>query len=220
MIFSKPTKYGAGITLYGDLHDLQDLHQTIHQLASADVLRSGLADFVLGLAYEVRHGFQGDREVLKLPADLMETESTNYFAFRNLWPNFLFQLGLLRWSAGFQPTSRNSQATLFRLEACAESALTSYDPFVGKRCVEWLGHFQPPPKRFLLEYVPNCSLQYITLGKPGKSRFRNLPEILRMLSGQSKEYRAYEDYMERTAREQGCEPEALMDLGEWPEFKW
>jgi hypothetical protein len=38
---------------------------------------------------------------------------------------FLMKLAVLRWLAGFQPTSRNQQADLFRLEACAEQALTA-----------------------------------------------------------------------------------------------
>jgi hypothetical protein len=220
VIFSTPTKHGAGIALQGDYHDFQDLHESIHQITKTDVLSGGLGDFVLGLAYEVRHAYQGDRDVQRLPANIFETETTTYFSFRTLWPIFLYQIGLLRWSAAFQPTSRDFQATIFRLEASAENALTSYDPFVGSLCVEWLVRFQPPPKRYLLEYIPNCSLQYVTLGKPGKSRFKNLPEILRMLSGYSEEYRAYQDYMQSIAKEKGCEPEALMDLGEWPDFKW
>jgi hypothetical protein len=125
MIFANPTKYGAGITVYGDLHDFQNLHETTHHLTELSPLIDGRGEFVLGLAYEVRHAYQGDREMLKLPADLMESETTTYFGFRELWPNFLMQLGLLRWAAGFQPTNKEHHANLFRLEACAESALTT-----------------------------------------------------------------------------------------------
>lgn len=220
MIFSRPTKYGAGITLYGDLHDFRNLHEAIHTLSEADILRAGLADFVLGLAYEVRHAHQGDREVINLPANMMETENTTYFGFKSIWPNFLYQLGLLRCSAGFLPTSKDIQANLYRLEACAQTALIAYDPFVGNRCVDWLSRFQLPPRKYLLDYVVNCSLQYVTVGKPGKARFKGLPQVLRMLSGYSKEYREYEEYMESVAKEKGCQPEELFDLGEWPKFKW
>jgi len=221
MIFAKPTKYGAGIPIYGDLHDLQNLHETIHHLAAeGGPLRGGQNEFVLGLAYEVRHAYQGDREVHKFAADISHSESIIYYSFQTLWPIFLMQLGLLRWATGFQPSSREHQANLFRLEACAESALTSYDPFIGRRCLEWLSSFQGLSGKYLLQYIPNCSLQYVTVGKAGKSRFKNLPEILRMLSPLSKEYRAFKDYMEKTATEKGCKPDDLMDLGEWPDFKW
>jgi hypothetical protein len=41
-----------------------------------------------------------------------------------------------------------------------------------------------------------------------------------MLSPLSNEYRAFEEYMQNTAKEKGCQPEDPMDLGKWPEFKW
>jgi uncharacterized protein DUF6904 len=220
MIFVKPTKYGAGITIYGDLHDFQNLHETIHHITKLSPLIDGRGEFVLGLAYEVRHAYQDDREVLKLSAGLMESETTTYFGFRELWPNFLMQLGLLRWAAGFQPTNKEHHANLFRLEACAERALTDYDPFIGRRCVEWLSHFSGFSDRYLLQYIPNCSLQYVTVGKAGKMRFKTLADILRVLSPLSNEYHAFEAYMQNTAKEKGCRPEDLMDLGEWPVFKW
>jgi hypothetical protein len=62
MIFSKPTKYGAGIELYGDYQDLNSLRQTILDLSdSPALLNDGADEFVLGLAYEVRHAYEGAR---------------------------------------------------------------------------------------------------------------------------------------------------------------
>jgi hypothetical protein len=221
MIFAKPTKYGAGIEIFGDYHDFTDLHETIHRLADENgPLDGGQGEFALSLAYEVRHAYQGDRGVHKFIGDIYHSESAIYYSFKMLWPIFLVQLGLLRWAAGFQPTTREYQANLFRLEACAESALISYDPFVGRRCLEWLTRFQWFSDKYLLQYVQNCSLQYVTVGKAGKIRFKELPEILRMLSPFSKEYRAFEEYLQSIAKEKGCRPEDLTDIEEWPEFKW
>jgi hypothetical protein len=220
MIFAKPTKYGAGIQIYGDCHDLSNLRETIHELTSHRPLAGARGEFVLGLAYEVRHAYQGDREVLKLPSDVGESGATIYAGFRILWPVFLMQLGMLRWGAGFQPTTKEQQSNLYRLEACADDALIAYDPFVGRRCLEWLAHFQGPSDKYILQYVQNCSLQYVTVGKPGKARFKELPEILHMLSPFSKGYRAFEEYLQSMAKGKGCQPGDLQDLGEWPEFKW
>ncbi len=221
MIFAKPTKYGAGIEIFGDYHDLGNLHETIHHLADeGGPLSGGRDEFVLNLAYEVRHAYQGDREVHKFAGDVSHSETTIYYSFRTLWPIFLMQLGLLRWAAGFQPTGREHQANLYRLEACTENALVSFDPFVGRRCVEWLSHFQGLSGKYLLQYIQNCTLQYVTVGKPGKARFKELPEILRMLSPFSQEYRAFEEYLQGIANEKGCRPEELNDFESWPQFKW
>jgi hypothetical protein len=221
MIYAEATKYGAGIQIYGDYHDFGNLHETIHHLADeGGPLRGGQDEFVLGLAYEVRHAYQGDRKVHKFAGDVTNSESTIYYSFLTLWPIFLMQLGMLRWAAGFQPTDREHQANLYRLEACAEKALISYDPFVGRRCVEWLTHFQGLSSKYLLLYIQNCSLQYVTLGKAGKARFKGLPDILRRLSPYSREYRNFEEYLQGIAKEKGCRLEELHDLEPWPEFKW
>jgi hypothetical protein len=53
MILSKPTKYGAGIEIYGDYKDLKSLHQTILDLSDSPALTDGADEFVLGLAYEM-----------------------------------------------------------------------------------------------------------------------------------------------------------------------
>ncbi len=220
MIFSKPTKLGAGITIYGDQHDLSALHETIHRLAEREPLLGFIDEFVLGLAYEVRHAYQGDREVVRLPADMVEQETSVYFAFPTLWPIFLYQLGLLRWAAGFQPTTSSIQSDLYRLEACAEVSLTDYDPFVAKSSLEWLRSFQPPKRDYVQQYFDNCALQYVITGKPGKGRFKGLPQILRMLSSFSEEYREFERHMEGIAKEKHCHVADLRDVEPWPEFEW
>lgn len=221
MIFSRPTKYGAGIQIYGDYHDLDNLHETIHQLANDQgPLNGSQMEFVLGLAYEVRHAYQGDRETHRFAADITHKETTIYYSFQSLWPIFLPQLGLLRWAAGFQPTNREQQANLYRLEACAESALKAYDPFIGKRCLEWLSAFHGLPDDYLLQHIEDCARQYVSGKKVGKARFKELPDILLKLSPLSPEYQKFEEYLQKVAQEQNCQAAELSDRGEYPKFKW
>ncbi|HXD34924.1 MAG TPA: hypothetical protein VN643_27640 [Pyrinomonadaceae bacterium] len=220
MIFGKVTKYGAGLTIYGDFSDFVSLHQTVSDLTNGPTIDGGLEDFMLGLAYEIRHAYQGDRELLRPPANSLETESSIYFGFKQLWPIFLMQLGLLRWSAGFQPTNKEQQANLFRIEACAERVLVSYDPFVGRRCVEWLSLFPWLSGGYLLQFVEQCSLQYVSGKERGKARFKKLPDILHMLSPLSQEYRAFEEHLEQCAKDNNCRVQDLHDPHPWPDFKW
>ena len=95
MIFAKPTKYGAGITINGDYPDFDNLHETIHKLCDQNPLQGDLGDFVLGLAYEVRHAYQGDRDSHELLGGVVG--KSTYFSFSVLWLIFLTQIGLLRW---------------------------------------------------------------------------------------------------------------------------
>src|SRR6266446_3062468 len=102
------------------------------------------------------------------------------------------QLAVLRWLAGFKPTNRNQQADLFRLEACAEQALTAYDPFVGNRCMQWLTLFPGVTSNYLFQFVGHCCLDYISGKAVGKARFKRLPDILNILLQVSDEYREFE----------------------------
>ena len=136
MILATPTKYAAGITIYGDYNDLNGLRDTVLSLCDQNPLQASLTEFVMGLAYDLRHAYQKDREVRSFGFD--EYDKVIYRGVSVLWPVFLVQLGLLRWAASFNPTTRDTQANLYRLEACAENALTSYDPMIGAWCFHWV----------------------------------------------------------------------------------
>lgn len=171
MIFGEITKHAAGITLYGHYSDLHHLYQTVADISKG----SPFDEFILRLAYEIRHAYQGDGEIYT-PPEIFEPKGSVYLGFKQLWPDFLMRLGMLRWLAGFQPTTKDQQADLFGLEACAESVLTSYDPFVGKRCVQWLALFSGLPTGYRMQVVEEGSLQYVSGKARGKARFKKLPE--------------------------------------------
>ncbi len=215
MIFGEVTKHAAGLTLYGHYSDLTRLYQTVTDVSEG----SPFDEFMLGLAYEIRHAYQGDRESYT-PPEIFEPKGSVYLGFKQLWPVFLMQLGMLRWTAGFQPTSKDHQADLFRLEACAEHLLTSYDPFVGKRCVEWLSHFQGLSKGYRLQVVEEGSFRYVSGKVHGKARFKKLPEILKMFSPLSKEYRDFDDHLQQCARNHNCKVEDLLRTASLARFQW
>lgn len=215
MIFGEVTKYAAGITLYGHYSDLTHLYQTVADISEG----SPFGEYMLGLVYEIRHSYQGDREIYT-PPEIFEPRGSVYLGFKQLWPVFLIQLGMLRSMAGYQPTSKDQQADLFRLEACAEHLLTSYDPFIGKRCVQWLSLFPGLGKEYRLQVVEEGTLQYVAGKARGKARFKKLPEILKMFSPFSKEYREFNEHLQQCAKEQNCTVDDLYDPAPWPDFKW
>jgi hypothetical protein len=130
------------------------------------------------------------------------------------------QLGLLRWAAAYQPTSKEQQSNLYRLESCAEGSLNSLDPFIGRRCVEWLVLFSGLDRDYLFQYVEDCSRRYIRGKALGKERFKKLPDILNALEPLSSQYLAFEEELIKIAKQKGCEPGDLSDRGPWPKFKW
>ena len=73
MLVARPTRYGAGAMICGDYYDLRGLRQTVHTLARDAPISEAASEFSLGLAYDLRHAYQGDRETVTLGADELRT---------------------------------------------------------------------------------------------------------------------------------------------------
>jgi len=132
MLLGDSTKYGAGFRLVGDYLDLRDLYETIHYFSSENgPIPPHHDEFVLGLAYDVRHAYQGNR-------DTESIENSVYFSVDILWPILLVQVGMLRASAAYVATTKAHQAALYRIEACIEEALNAIDANVSLKCCDWL----------------------------------------------------------------------------------
>jgi hypothetical protein len=203
----------------GDYWDLRSVHETIHKLAAGKPLDgTGLSDFVLGLAYDIRHAYQGDREKERFGFDDLDT--VEYRGVKVFWTVIIPQLGFLRWAAGFHATSKKDQANLFMLESCVESALEEYDREAGKMALDLVTVFQGMSPNYHTQYIHEVTRQYLCEGRSGKARFRILPEMLRRMSPISEEYRQFASFLEGKAKEKGCTPGELSDRSDWPEFKW
>ena len=217
MLISRPTKFGAGITLGGDNFDFTSLHETIHYLAADNGPFSAQHyEFVLGLAYDVRKSYEGKRE--KWAAN--EPAYSEYTSVNILWPNFLVQLGMLRSACAYVPTNRRIQSNLYALEACAETALTKFDPAVGSLCMRWLAQFTPLTDNFLLEFVVQQNRDYLFGATAGKARFRRLPRLLDGISPFSNSYQDFERSVKKQADAANAKPQDMGDWSEWPDFKW
>jgi hypothetical protein len=217
MIITTPTKNAAGIVLWGDYLDLKSLHETIHNLVEGAPFREEIKDLILALAYDVRHAYQRDREEKAFGVD--EYDQVIYRGEKIIWPIILFQVNTLRYFASFQPTTKDQQANLYRLEGCLEESLAEQDSKIGSQCIEWLNTPSPITGNYYPQYLNEASKKYL-IGPGGKARFRKLPEVLRSVHPISLEYNDFSKYLEGIAKEKGCSPYELHDLSEWPNFKW
>ena len=218
MLIGSSTKFGAGFTLAGDTNDLVDLHETIHYFASENgPIAPFHSEFVLGLAYEVRHAYQGDRRVVLTGNP---DHAAKYYELDSLWLIFLVQLAMLRSAAAYVTNEKSHQANLYRIESCVQSAFESVDANSAKECMRWLANFSLPNEDFLIDFVNDLSKKHVSSETTLMRRIRSLPEFLRQISVYSPEYKAYETEMKTIATQQNCRPQDLQDYSEWPEFKW
>lgn len=153
--------------------------------------------------------------------DSVAEKNTEYYGESILWPIFLVQVSLLRWAAAFVPTTKAMQSNLFRLEACTEDALLSYDHAIGTMCIELMNCYAGLSPDYLTEFITERAKVYIGYPSEGKKRFKQLPAILRSIAPSSPEYLKFEMQLQKIAKQKECKPEDLTTTAnEWPKFKW
>ncbi len=176
-----------------------------------------MRETVLGLAYDVRHAYQGDRE--KKAIGFNKYDETKYFGVKILWPIMLFVTKVLRYSASFQPSTKEQQSNLYRLEFSLEESLNEVDRNIAAECLDFLNSPLFISKDYYSLFIQVAANRYVE-GPGGKSRFKKLPGILRSLHEWSDEYKAFAAHVEALAKEQNCSPHAFDNVAENPDFKW
>lgn len=218
MLSGENTKNLAGLTLYGDYHDLKNLYNDVSEAMRSPVLNED-DRIINAFLYDIRHAYEGQRTLHTFHSD-DDLRKVEYYGVNILWPMFMFSVAFYRWSLSFIDSSKSQQANAFRLEQIAHSLLTSADYVTGRKCIEWLQYFSGFPKNYLSQYFDECSYKYILFSDKPKTRFSNLPSILRSTFPLSEEYTQFELILNQKAKERGCSPHVLTSLDDWPEFKW
>ncbi|WP_027670526.1 DUF6904 family protein [Rheinheimera baltica] len=126
MLEFRLTPNHAGIALWGDFCTLSRLHEFVHHVVEQSDYIEDKEGFVLGLAYDFRKAYQGERSE-EYRGDF-EDERYRIFGVEILWPVLLTQIGILRQAMAFIPTSKLDQAVMFELEYVVESAVRSAMP--------------------------------------------------------------------------------------------
>lgn len=111
----------AGILLLGDYETLKDLHENIHDVNERSPLVRNKEGVFLGLAYDIRKAYEGQRKKLKSPEGYPEIGPR--FGVEILWPVLLVQSRILRTSMAFIDTDKGAQANAYALEHVIECAL-------------------------------------------------------------------------------------------------
>ena len=219
MLISRPTKKAAGIEIFGDFKDIESLHETVHFLCDSSILVPQMEDYVLGLAYEIRHCYQGDR--LKEYFGEKGVDGAEYFGFRYLWPQFLVQLSLLRNVANSIKTNHEHQSNIFRLEHIALEALVKLDPKMASNIFALLPNLaELNHKNYLFQFIDYQTWEYVTDLKTKHDRLFDLEDLMNELLPSSEDYRDFRLGLVEEAKKKGCSPLEIDYAYEWPEFKW
>ncbi|GIK74530.1 MAG: hypothetical protein BroJett021_35180 [Chloroflexota bacterium] len=156
MLTYRLLKNHAGLLLTGDYQTLRALHEVIHNVNERSPLVLNTEGAFLGLAYDVRKAYEGQRRKVKPPDGYPEIGPR--FGVEILWPVLLWQSRVLRASMGFIDTSKHMQANAYALEAVIQDGLKEdFGAALGESVIfEWerIDPAHPFPEEALQSRTP------------------------------------------------------------------
>jgi hypothetical protein len=127
----------AGLMLTGDYWTLHALHEMVHDINERSPLVKDKEGIFLGLAYDVRKAFEGQREIIKPPKHTPEFGVR--YGVKILWPTLLLQQHIIRTSLAFLDHGRRYQALTYALEAAIEEGLMEDFGALGPKIIKAWG---------------------------------------------------------------------------------
>lgn len=213
MLEFKLTPHHAGVTLWGDFEALDRLHTFIHHVVEESGYIEDKEGFVLGLAYDVRKAFQGQRSQDYRAHS--EDDRCRIYGVEVLWPVLLVQIGVLRQAMAFMPTNKLDQALMFELEYVVESALRTAIPVTADEVIHRIGCIGSASYMHLDSVLDSRCRYFIEL--PAKQRLKTLPKLMETFDPM---YGFWAD-AGSGMRPGIIPPDAFVDgRQEWPDFKW
>ena len=213
MLEFKLTRHHAGLVLWGDYAALDRVYEFVYRVVNESPVIEEKDGFVLGLAYDLRKAFEGQRS--KAFRSNPDGSRCRIFGVEILWPVILAQVGMLRQAMGFMPTNNLDQSIMFELEHVVETALRSADPGRAGELLEWTRRVGLAPYAHLAAVLDSRCLYFIEC--PAAKRLATLPRLMETF-----------DPMYALLAQGGAvmragiiPPDAFSDGDRpWPDFKW
>ena len=176
MISYQLLKNHAGICLTGNYEDMVVLRDTVHSINESSPIVHDKEGLMLGLTYDARKAYMGQRVVCPAPSDV--PEKGVLVGVEILWPVFLLQVRMMRVSLGFMPHDERMQSIVYALESVAKKALQEDFKKVHAECIaSWL-HIDPAHPYAEDNYYNRCAM-FTQWSK--KERATYLPFLLRSM---------------------------------------
>lgn len=213
MMEYKLTPHHAGVALWGDFATLDRLRKFIlHVVEESDYIEDK-EGFVLGLAYDMRKAFQGQRS--QDYRGHSEDDRCRIYGVEILWPVLLVQVGVLRQAMAFMTTNKLDHAIMFELEHVVESAVRAAMPITADEVIHRIRCTGSATYMHLDSVLDSRSRFFIEL--PTKQRLKVLPKLMETFDPMYK-FLADSESSPRT----GVISPSSFDLGEqeWPDFEW
>ncbi|MDK2126704.1 DUF6904 family protein [Parachitinimonas caeni] len=212
MLNARLNRHHTGLTLWGDGYSLRQLHGLVHSLVEQSALIEDKEGYVLGLAYDLRKAYEGQRqrEVLDVGLD----DRLTIYGVEILWPYILLQTGQLRQALADLPSSKLDQALLYQLEHAVESALRQVVPATAEDILQTVRQIAVSPYPQLEDALHSRCAYFVGLSP--RQRLSKLHRVIETL------HPAYQLVVGTGKPLQPgiLPPETFPGEDEWPAFEW
>ena len=249
MLTLRNTPNLTGIEISGDYLDLDSLYMSLHTVVGDEREfgnYEGARLRILGVCYDLRHAFQGDREFEfvrnGMDADRMKllgmiTPETNlYYKVNVYYPEILFVTvainDFIRLYAKKQAKSAHfpladkknlwdaniANARLFQslVISCVKEVVT--EPSF-KRIMNLMHKDYPWTDGYATQYLDMLNIRYLAIGDR-EERAKALSTIVKRMVEKGNEYRQVEGDVRAMAREHNCSVENISLVEDYPDVEW
>ncbi|MFD1677647.1 DUF6904 family protein [Alicyclobacillus fodiniaquatilis] len=232
MIQIRSTPNEAGVSVLGDLVDIEGLYESLHEVVGEEgelERYEGARLRVLGVCYELRHALMGDREI-EFKENGLDTEKIKrfgviaqdkniYYKIEVLWPELLFVVMVLNdfiWfyakkqtKSSFTPLTewRNSwNPTISQVRmfqaAVARCLSETLSEASFPRVLKQMNRAYPWMDSYLFQYVDLLNIRFLEMDRD--TRRKNISIMVKRLAEKNKEYTELEQEVAAAARQHHC----------------
>lgn len=215
MLLGSITKNGTGLSIKGDYFDLDNLYDTIHDIAKYIPEESFIHGQLMWFAYEIRKANQGSRDIEDVTPFNDEPQIT-YKSTKLVLISFLPTLKSMREIMAFRVTNEAHHANVYSLEALSRQALSSRDPAIGESLYNWIQEYPITLDKYAGPLLSMATIDF--LSSPLKTRFQSTLSILKKYFMNDKPRHKAIEYLESEAKRLSTDVNNL-DF-EWPDVVW
>lgn len=225
MIFTKPTKRGIGVELWGTKEDLQLLQDFTYRYHNRDEFKSS-SQFVnrdiliRSFTFELSDAIGGS--LLKSNKNPVTSEPIEYLGAKFTWVHFLFVLSALRFNSQFLETNKLDKSYFLQIEYWLEQSMIEYDAVGAQQLIPFITNEIFPANPYLNQLMNRINAEFFHLGG-GIEAFRKLPELMQKSRYNGIGYSYIEAIFYEEAEKRDCPPELLYlaeDDVDWDTIEW
>ncbi|SED12017.1 hypothetical protein SAMN04489761_4334 [Tenacibaculum sp. MAR_2009_124] len=207
MFYTKPTKNGIGIEIWGTHDDIYTVHSIIQKFwgneNNDNIKNSDQRDNTIsGLSRELRKAHEGSR--LKRKNSHFSFEEIEHFGCKISWVHIIFSLSALRYNMRYSETNKLELSILMQFEYWLEKSAIAYDGKNGMNLEPFFNGAINGGDQYIYLLLWSIDADFLRL-KGGKRAFRKLPQLLKRGVMFTPEYQEYEKFIKSDLKRLNCE---------------